>query len=144
MFKSWLFIALFICSFSANASECPTGLYTYKADITAVYDGDTVTANVDLGFHTWVHGEKLRLFGINAPEMRGKEKVQGKVSRDWLRDKVLNKSILIETIKTKKGNDKKGKYGRYLARLYIENKDGECLSINDELVSMGLAVYKEY
>jgi endonuclease YncB( thermonuclease family) len=54
---------------AAYAQNC--GLYTYKAQITEVYDGDTVTADIDLGFHTWRRDEKLRLYEINAPEMRG-------------------------------------------------------------------------
>ena len=48
-------------------------LYTYKANVTAVYDGDTCTVDIDLGLHTWVRNEKIRLYGINAPEIRGIE-----------------------------------------------------------------------
>jgi endonuclease YncB( thermonuclease family) len=59
--------------------------YTYKAVISAVYDGDTVTADIDLGFHVWLHDEKLRLSRINAPEVRGKERSEGLNSRNWLR-----------------------------------------------------------
>ena len=52
-------------------------LFTYKTIIHRVYDGDMVTANIDLGFHTWLTGEKLRLCRINTPEIRGPERPQG-------------------------------------------------------------------
>ncbi len=113
-------------------------LYHYRALITAAYDGDTVTAEIDLGLKTVVKGEKLRLHRINAPEMRGPEKVEGKASRDWLRSRILGKAVIIETFK-----DKRGKYGRYIAEIWLPENDGYT-NINDELVAQGHAVYKEY
>ena len=110
------------------------GLYTYKAKITGVYDGDTVTADIDMGLKVWAHGEKLRLSRINCPELRGDEREQGLLSRDWLREQLLNKEVLIQTAK-----DKKGKYGRYLAEIYLNG-----VNINDLLVTEGLAEHKEY
>ncbi|MDF7825866.1 thermonuclease family protein [Pontiellaceae bacterium B12227] len=113
-------------------------LYHYKALVTGAYDGDTITVEIDVGLKTAIKGEKLRLHRINAPEMRGDEKVAGKASRDWLRERILGKEILIQTIK-----DKKGKYGRYLAEIWLE-ENGEYVNINDELVTTGHAVYKDY
>lgn len=113
-------------------------LYHYTALITAVYDGDTVTAEIDLGIKTAIKGEKLRLARINAPEMRGDEKPEGTVSRDYLRSRVLNKTVLVETIK-----DKQGKYGRYLAELWLMEGD-TYVNINDELVKKGYAEYHRY
>jgi len=113
-------------------------LYHYTALITAVYDGDTVTAELDLGLKTAVKGEKLRLHRINAPEVRGDGKAAGTVSRDYLRSRVLGKEILVETIK-----DKQGKYGRYLAELWLKEGDGY-VNINDELVEKGYAEYHRY
>ena len=49
-------------------------MYEYKATVTAVYDADTITVDVDLGFRSHLKKIKLRLFGINAPEVRGIEK----------------------------------------------------------------------
>ena len=113
-------------------------LYHYRALITAAYDGDTVTAEIDLGLKTVVKGEKLRLHRINAPEMRGEDKVAGKASRDWLRSRILGKAVIIETFK-----DKRGKYGRYIAEIWLPENDGYT-NINDEIVAQGHAVYKEY
>ncbi len=109
-------------------------LFTYRAYITAVYDGDTVTANIDLGMGVWKNKERLRLNRINAPEMRGERRAQGRISRDWLRSRILDEPVIIKTL-----HDKKGKYGRYLAEIWHDGKN-----INDLLVTKGLAEYKTY
>nr|WP_321225274.1 thermonuclease family protein [uncultured Psychroserpens sp.] len=92
-------------------------MYHYKAKIISVYDGDTVTAMVDLGF---LHYQemKLRLFGIDTPELRGEEREQGKVVRDILREMILDKEVEIHSYK-----DKQGKYGRYLATIIYDGID---------------------
>ena len=113
-------------------------LYHYRALITAAYDGDTVTAEIDLGLKTVVKGEKLRLHRINAPEMRGPEKIAGKAARDYLRHRILGKEVVIETFK-----DKRGKYGRYIAEIWLPENDGYT-NMNDELVEKGFAEYHEY
>jgi micrococcal nuclease len=114
-------------------------LYHYKAIVTAVYDGDTCTVDIDLGLSTWIRGEKLRLYGINAPELTGKERPEGLKSRDFLKSKIDGKEITIETIK-----DKREKYGRYLAEIWIKDKKGSLININDLLVSEGFAKYQKY
>jgi len=108
-------------------------MYTYSAKVIDVYDGDTITAEIDLGFKLILE-EKIRLYGINAPEVKGIEKERGIITRDFLRKKILDKQVLIKTLK-----DKKGKYGRYLATIIL-NKE----NINDWLVKEGLAQYKKY
>ncbi len=45
-------------------------MYEYQARIISVYDGDTVNADIDLGLETH-RLIKIRLYGINAPEMTG-------------------------------------------------------------------------
>lgn len=115
--------------------------YWYEACITEVYDGDTVTAVVNLGFDIDIT-MKLRLYGINAPEVRGEQQELGIKARDWLREQVLGEVVIINTIK-----DKKDKYGRYLADIYYSNgMIGSSIpeSINNLLVKNGLAEEKEY
>ena len=113
-------------------------LYQYKALVTEVYDGDTCTVAFDLGFKI-NFTEKVRFLGINAPEMRGADKAQGTVSRDRLREKILNKVIYIETQK-----DAKEKYGRYLGVIFLKNEDGTFENVNEWMVSEGLAVHATY
>ena len=112
-------------------------LYYYRAKIIDVYDGDTVTAHIDLGFNIGIT-ERFRLLGINTPELRGEEREKGLVSRDAVREKILNKPV---TIKTEK--DKKGKYGRYLGVIFLE-ENGESININEWIVTEGYGVAHEY
>ena len=130
-----LFLLLFLVTpIVAQAEVDDYDTYTYKATIVSVYDGDTVTADIDLGFRVWIRDEKLRLSRINTPEVRGVQRPEGLISRDWLRDMILGKEVIIKTIK-----DKKGKYGRYIVEIYFDGQN-----INDLLVENGLAEYKEY
>ena len=106
--------------------------YTYKAHVVGVYDGDTITVDIDLGMGTWKKNVKLRLARIDTPEMRGPNKIVGKQVRDYVRVLVLDQDITIETIK-----DRTGKYGRYLAEVIVGN-----MNLNDHLLELGMA--KEY
>ena len=118
---------------STHAFNPDCGLYQYEARIVSVYDGDTVRADVDLGFNTWRRNERFRLFGIDTPELWGvsdEVKARGIAARDALRDRILDKDVLICTIK-----DRTGKYGRYLARIFVEGED-----VNAWLISSGHAV----
>jgi len=114
-------------------------LYRYRAVVRKVYDGDTCTIDIDLGLGSWIHGEKLRLCRINAPEVRGDERPAGLRSRDFLRSQIQGKEVVLQTIK-----DKKGKYGRYLGDIWLKDESGNWININDLLVQEGYAVYKEY
>ena len=113
--------------------------YTYKAEVISIYDGDTMLLQIDLGFDI-KHRITVRLARINAPEVRGESRLEGFESRDFLIDKIfgeegsVDNSVIVKTYK-----DRKEKYGRYLAEVYL---NGSCL--NDELVRLGLAIYKEY
>ena len=108
-------------------------MYEYRAFVRKVDDGDTVTVAIDLGFDVVLKDQKIRLTKINAPEVRGKERPEGLKSRDALRAKIGNRWIKIKTQK-----DKKGKYGRWLGEIWLEE-----LCVNDWLISEGLAkIYK--
>ncbi len=114
-------------------------LYNYKAFVTKVYDGDTITVDIDLGLNVFAKKEKIRLSRINAPELRGEEREEGLKSRDYLRNLIFNKEILVQTIK-----DRKGKYGRYLGEIFLLDENGDKINVNDLLVEEGFAVYKKY
>jgi|TARA_Y100000034_G_scaffold114338_1_gene150355 micrococcal nuclease len=108
-------------------------LYHYSAEVTRVVDGDTVDAFVDLGFD--MHSkQRVRLFGINTPECRTRDKEEKKRG---LAAKARLKEMLSEeknkcVIKTRL--DKKGKFGRVLGVLYVNDKD-----LNTQLVKEGHA-----
>ena len=90
-------------------------LYYYRGHVTGVWDGDSITLNLDLGFKFCRKEMKLRLYGINTPEIRGEEREKGIIARDALRKKILGKDVIIQTI-----SDKTCKYGRYLGIIYLE------------------------
>ena len=71
-------------------------MYEYCAKVVSVYDGDTITVDIDLGFGIVLKKQKLRLLGINTPEVRGEEKILGKKVRDLVREKILDKVVTIK------------------------------------------------
>ncbi len=129
MKKSFLSICIFILFVSSSTSK---DCCKYEAFITNVYDGDTVTVKVFLGMDVYTV-QKIRLYGINAPEIRGSTKIKGYEARDALIELIYEKKVLLETLK-----DKKGKYGRYLCILYIE-KGNDTINVNEWLVDNGFA-----
>lgn len=110
-------------------------MYRYKAVVRSVYDADTIRCDIDLGCKVWLHNEPLRLYGIDAPELRGFEREDGLMARDWLRKRLPEGAEII--IDTKK--DSKGKYGRWLAVVHL---DGE--NLNEKLVKSGHAIWAKY
>lgn len=94
-----------------------------------VYDGDSITVDIDLGFGVMLKGQKIRLAGIDTPEIKGDQREQGLLIRDFVREQILNKVVTIETER-----DSKGKYGRWLATVWINE-----LNLNAVLLNNGLA-----
>lgn len=107
-------------------------MFEYYARIVEVIDGDTVDAEIDLGFSI-VHKIRIRLNGINTPETRTKnkeEKARGLAAKARLKDLVEGKIVLVKTEKSDVE-----KYGRYLGVLFIESAN-----INQQLIQEGHAV----
>ena len=53
-------------------------MYEYRVKILRVVDGDTVDVDIDLGFGVWMHKERVRLYGIDTPESRTRDKEEKK------------------------------------------------------------------
>jgi micrococcal nuclease len=87
-------------------------MYTYKSKVTKVYDGDTITVEVDLGF-SFKFTNSFRLLRINCPEVRGESREEGLKSRDRLRELIMDKEVIIKL------KDNTEKYGRYLAEVLV-------------------------
>ena len=107
-------------------------MYEYRAIVTKIYDGDTITVDLDLGFGIWKKKQSLRLGRIEAAEVRGEERELGLKVRDTLREWLpLGSEVIVKTNK-----DKTGKYGRYLAEVFstVYQPDDLPLSINDRLL----------
>jgi micrococcal nuclease len=111
-------------------------LYKYKFKVTSVYDGDSVTGDIDLGFNIIMREQKIRLYGINAPELIGEQRERGLLSRQRLKELVEGKEVILESFK-----DKAEKYGRWLGILHYYSADGITLiNANEQLISEGHAV----
>ena len=94
-----------------------------------VYDGDTVTLDIDLGFNHSMNNQKIRLFGINTPEVRGIEREAGLISKQRVKELILSKNVILISHK-----DKKGKYGRWLGTIIVDG-----INVNQLLLDEGLA-----
>jgi micrococcal nuclease len=113
-------------------------LYYYAALVTEVYDGDTLTVDLDLGLGMWRRGQRIRLWKLNAPELHGSERERGLVVRDFVRARVLGKTVLVRTILDKRGVDSTEKFGRLLGEILLEDETGAVLNLNEHLLASGL------
>ena len=115
-------------------------MYTYDIKLLKVVDGDTIDANIDLGFDVWVK-KRVRFLGVNAPESRTRdleEKARGLAAKDRV------KQLLEGTNKIQLKSHGVGKYGRVLGELHIDMVDGQekmtLESVNELLIKEGHAV----
>ena len=110
--------------------------YIYRIrSIHKVVDGDTIDADIDLGFDISLT-KRIRLAGVDTPESRtadANEKKYGLESKEWLKKKVEGaKNILIKT----ELPDSTEKYGRIIGHLFINDQD---TSLNDQMIVEGYA-----
>ena len=115
-------------------------MYTYKAKLDRVIDGDTIDVNIDLGFDIQIK-KRVRFAGINTPESRTRdleEKARGLAAKDRV------KAILAENDTFTLQSNEVGKYGRVLGVIYLNKIDGkDCLTqvcLNDQLIKEGHGV----
>ena len=109
--------------------------YIYKIKVTRVVDGDTIDAEIDLGFNLKLN-KRIRLYGINTPETRTRdkeEKKRGLAAKKFLQQIVDEQ----EGVLFLKSLDQ-GKFGRCIGVLFERDFDDQ--SINDVLVQEGHAV----
>ncbi len=100
-------------------------LYTYRAKVTDVFDGDTFHALIDLGFDVTLY-QRLRLRRLDAPELVSAEGKEAKAALE----KILSRAKGSIILKISKTDDQ---YGRYLVDVWIDGKN-----IDQELLDTGL------
>ena len=114
----------------------PLPNYVYRIQVTRVVDGDTVDANIDLGFNM-MYKERIRLMGIDTPESRTRnkhEKCLGLASKNRIKE--LLKGAVVDGKRGKKAiylqtsKEGKGKFGRILGTLWVNG-----FNVNQQLVS---------
>ena len=128
--------------------------YYYKAVVRRVVDGDTIDLDIDLGMNTWIHNERVRLYGIDTPEKYGRNACEaGRLASAYVEAQLPEgKEVFIQTFK-----DKTGKYGRLLAIIWfvldepagvgqggIPEVDRTVCNLNEHLVAVGHAKEAKY
>ena len=109
-------------------------MYEYKAKIRRFVDGDTIDVDIDLGFGMILSKQRIRLYGIDTPESRTRdkeEKFYGKLAAQFLKDQCKKGSCI--TLRTYL--DKKGKYGRILGEIIVDG-----VNINQLMIEEHMAV----
>jgi len=128
--KTLITLLIITCALCVSAGQ-------YMLTNITEMDGDTIRANVHLGFGIMLQNTSVRLGGIDTPEIHTKnllEKEAGKLVTALLMEKIKNATELILIT-----NDKKecGKFGRPMGIILLDGRD-----VNKVLVSMKCA--KDY
>jgi len=107
----------------------------YVKEVKKVVDGDTIDADIDLGFDI-SFSSRVRLAGIDTPESRTTDKLEkqlGLESKPYLKNAIDSaKTVVIKTEKM----DSSEKYGRILGWVFL---DGSEVSINQKMIDEGYA-----
>ena len=121
-------------------------LYYYKLQNIRVVDGDTIDADIDLGFKVSTR-QRIRLNRINAPETKLQSKIKnlddriheknlGLKAKSYLAQKCKAHDVYMHSVGS-------GKYGRVLGELFIDVKDNsglyeDTVCLNDLMLSDGV------
>ena len=115
-------------------------MYNYKISVVKVVDGDTIDAEIDLGFDIKVK-KRVRFLGMNAPESRTRdleEKARGLAAKDRV------KALLEGCKNIQLHSHGIGKFGRCLGEIFLDTVDGQekltVESLNELLIREGHAV----
>ena len=117
----------------------PMDKYIYRAKLDRVVDGDTIDALIDVGFDIWVK-KRIRFMGLDTWECRTRNLEEKKLG---LAAKARTKELL-ESVSSKPGYFRiksygTGKYGRVLADIFVQDKDGKTIFVNEALITEGHA-----
>jgi micrococcal nuclease len=121
-------------------------MWTYRARLDRVIDGDTVDMDIDLGFRHVIERHRLRLAGLNTPEVRGEEREAGLAAKqfvvDWFYDHRFDAVEWAFIVRAEKA----GKYGRWLGWIWPVDEfyEGTGPSLNKALIEAGHAELLDY
>jgi len=101
-------------------------LYYYKGYVQRVVDGDTYDILVSVGFGAY-HVIRFRLLGYDTPEIRGEEREAGLKVKEVVVNLIEGKEVILKS-------HKKGSFQRYLAELWIDDKN-----LGEHLLAEGYA-----
>ena len=106
--------------------------HEFKAQLVRVVDGDTIDADIHLGFNM-IMRDRIRLMGIDTPESRTRnlqEKSWGMASKHRLIELLAETDgeFILHTAEMKKG-----KFGRVLGTIMVNGKDANQVLIDEQL-----------
>lgn len=101
--------------------------------VTKISDGDTVHVSIQLGFGVLVPEARIRLLGIDAPELVGPNKHSGQHSARKLKEFIHDRWVGVETY-----SDQTCRYGRWLAVLWLPS-NSKLINVNRWMIDSDLA-----
>ena len=118
-------------------------LYKYRAKVLRIIDGDTMDVDLDLGFDVVLAKQRVRLYGIDTPESRTRDKVEkkfGLISKDYVKKRCpVGSKVVIGT----HVGDERGKFGRILGEVFAIDQETNVIeetSINRKMINESYAV----
>jgi len=94
-------------------------MYEYQCVVRRWIDGDSCICDISLGFDTWICDQRIRLNGVDTPELRTRDseiKKHAIQAKKFVQDFVpIGEKVIIRT-------SKKGKFGRYLGDFKVKNR----------------------
>ena len=111
----------------------PIPIWNYRCKVLRVIDGDTLDVEIDVGFQIRMT-QRLRLLGINTPELKRPTMTEGQAATDALKE-------LLQVAVDSQGwhyihTEQDDAFGRYLATIHIS----DTLTVNAEMIRTGHAV----
>jgi micrococcal nuclease len=124
----YIIVLIFLINFTASAK--PTYQNIIVSELVSVYDGDTITVNIDNFPPVIGESISIRIRGIDAPEIRSKcplEKIKAIQARDYLRATLASgEAIELHDVE-------RGKYFRLVANVIVDGVDVSKLMIEKQL-----------
>ena len=116
-------------------------VYEYRARLSRVVDGDTVDLEVDLGFHMKAD-LRFRVLDLDTPELRGgtdESKAKARLAKERVQELLSSEMYSVDwplVIRTRKADS----FGRWLAAIWIEPKEGVSINLAEKLILEGHGV----
>jgi len=114
----------------------PVHQWLYPARLLSITDGDTITVKLDMGLRI-TRDERIRLLGIDTPELRGESRAAGLAATEFVRQwmvmaasSVFDWELLIATTKA-------DSFGRWLGDVH---RVGDGANLSQDLLAAGHGV----
>ncbi|MDD3793066.1 MAG: thermonuclease family protein [Candidatus Bathyarchaeota archaeon] len=103
--------------------------YSYIGYVTEIINGDSFLASIDIGLDIILTNRRIKLNGVEAPQLIGDDADAGIVAKDVLKELIFNKKVLLKIYK-----NVTDEYGRYIADVFFND-----VFVNEYMVTNGFA-----